>query len=108
MYGVEHTVTLFFNDVSKIPVVIQMITACKEIYNLFGSDIYHRPHSILKSTLYEFHNKNIALFSGNDTRMDCYFIGVHRDLSIRKALFCTFSSAEFNTMSLNSKLSKVV
>ena len=31
MRGVEHTVSLFFNDVSKIPVVNQMISANKEI-----------------------------------------------------------------------------
>ena len=49
MRGVEHTVYLFFNDVSKIPVFNQMITAHKEIYNLFGSGIYHKPHSIFKS-----------------------------------------------------------
>ena len=41
MRGVEHTVSLFFNDVSKIPVFNQMITAHKAIYNLFGSGIYH-------------------------------------------------------------------
>ena len=34
MRGVEHTVSLFFNYVSKIPVVNQMIRAHKEIYNL--------------------------------------------------------------------------
>ena len=49
MRGVEHTVSLFFNEVSKTPVVNQTITAHKEIYNLFGSGIYHKPHSILKS-----------------------------------------------------------
>ena len=48
MRGVEHTVSLFFNDVSKIPFVNQIITAHKEIYNLFDSGIYHKPHSILK------------------------------------------------------------
>ena len=37
-----------------------------------------------------------------------YFIGMHRDLGMRKALLDTVSSAEFNTMALNSKLSKVV
>ena len=31
MRGVEYTVSLFFNDVSKIPVVNQMITANKAI-----------------------------------------------------------------------------
>ena len=41
MRGVAHTVSLFFNDVSKIPVVNQMIRAPKAIYKLFGSGIYH-------------------------------------------------------------------
>ena len=45
--GVEHTVSIFFNDF-WIPVVNQMIIAHKAIYNLFGSGIYHKPHSILK------------------------------------------------------------
>ena len=108
MRGVEHTVSLFFNDVSKIPVVNQIITAHKSIYKLFGSGIYHKPHSIFKSKSYEFHNRNIVLFSGNDTRMAGYFIGMHRDLHMRKALLTTVSSAEFSTMTLNSKLSKVV
>ena len=37
-----------------------------------------------------------------------YFIGIHRDLRMRKELIATVSSYEFNTMALNSKLSKVV
>ena len=37
-----------------------------------------------------------------------YFIGMHRDLRMRKALLATFTSAEFSTMTLKSKLSKVV
>ena len=59
MRGVEHTVSLFFNDVSKIPVVNQMSKSHEEIYNLFGSSIYHKLHSIFKSKSYEFHNKNV-------------------------------------------------
>ena len=102
----EHTVSLFFNDVSKIPVVNQMITAHKAMYNLFGSGIYYKPHYIFKSKSYEFHNSNIGLFSENDTRMSGYLIGMHRYLCMRKALLATFSSAEFNTMALNSKFPK--
>ena len=37
-----------------------------------------------------------------------YFTGMHRYLRMRKALLATVSSTEFNTMALNSKLSKVV
>ena len=48
MHGVEHTVSLFFNDVSKIPIVYQKISNHKMIYNIFGSSIYHKPHFILK------------------------------------------------------------
>ena len=36
MRGVEHTVSLLLNDISKILVVNQMITYHKAIYNLFG------------------------------------------------------------------------
>ena len=50
--GVEHTVSLFFDYASKIPVFGQMITAHKAIYNLFGSGIYHKPHFIFKSKIY--------------------------------------------------------
>ena len=34
MRGVEHTVSLFFSDVSKIPIVNQIIYAHKMIYNI--------------------------------------------------------------------------
>ena len=37
-----------------------------------------------------------------------YIIGMHRYFRMRKSLLATVSSAEFNTISLNSKLSKVV
>ena len=69
MRGVEHTVSLFFNDVSKIFIVNQMIYSSKMIYNIFGSSIYHKPHSIFKSKSQEFHCKSIGIFSGNYTRM---------------------------------------
>ena len=85
-----------------------MVTAHKAIYNSFGSNIYHKPCYILKSKSYEFYNRSIGLFSVSYTRMAGYFIGMHRDLRMRKALLDTFSSALFNTMSLNSKLSKLV
>ena len=63
--GVEHTVSLFFNYFSIIPIVNQMISAHKIIYNIFGSGIYHKPHYIFKFKYQEFHNRNIGLFSVN-------------------------------------------
>ena len=58
-------VLLFFNDVSNIPIVNQMISAHKIIYNICGSGIHHKPHPIFKSKSQEFHNRNIGIFSGN-------------------------------------------
>ena len=101
MRGFEQTVSLFFNDVSKISVVNQIITSHKSIHNLFGSSIYHKPYSIFKSKSNKFHNRKIGLFYGNDTSMAAYLIVMHRDLPIRKTILATISSAEFNTMSLN-------
>ena len=46
MRGVEHTVSLFSNDVSKITIVHQMISAHKIIYDIFCSGIYHKPHYV--------------------------------------------------------------
>ena len=48
MRGVEQTVSLFFNDVSKIPIVNQMVSSQNMINNILGSGIYHKPHSIFK------------------------------------------------------------
>ena len=46
MRGFEHTMYLFFNDVSKIPILNQMIYVHKMIMDIFGSGIYHKPRSI--------------------------------------------------------------
>ena len=93
MRGVEHTVLIFLNDVSNILIVNQMISAHKIIYNIFDSGIYHNPNSIFKSKSHEFHNINIGLFSGNETIMSGYFMGMHKDLWMQKVLQATISSA---------------
>ena len=67
-----------------------MITTRKAIYNLFGSGIYQKIHYIFKSKSYEFHNKNLSLFSVNDTMMSGYFFGIHKYIFTRKLLIETF------------------
>ena len=89
MRGVEHTVSVFFNDFLKIPIVSKIISAHKMINNIFGSGIYQKPHSVFKSKSQEFHNRNIGLFIGNETRIAGYFIGMHKDLQMRKVLQAT-------------------
>ena len=67
-------------------IVPHMIADHKSIYNIFGSGIYHKPHYTFKQKPKEFHNRNIGIFSGNDTIMDGYFMGIHRDLRMQKVL----------------------
>ena len=64
MPAVEQTASLFFNDISKIPIAKKIITAHKEIYKIFGSGIYHNPQPILKPKPHGFHDRNIGIFSG--------------------------------------------
>ena len=106
--GAEHTVSIFFNYVSKITIVRQMISVHKIIYNIFGSGIYHKYHSIFKSKYQDFHNGNIGLFSWNKTRMAGYFMRMHRHLRMRKNLQATISSAEFLSIPNTTKFTKAV
>ena len=78
------------------------------IYNIFGSGIYHKTHSIFKSKYQEFHNINIGISSGNETTMTGYFMGMHRDLQMRKVLQATISYAEFIGIPTNTKFTKAV
>ena len=85
-----------------------MISTHNMIYNSFGSGIYHKPHSIFKPKYQEFHNKNIGIFSGNETRMAGYFMGLHRELRMRKFLQATISSSEFIFIPNNNFFDKAV
>ena len=48
MGGVEKRVLLFCNNVSKIPIVHQMVSSQNTIHNIFGSWIYNKNHAIFK------------------------------------------------------------
>ena len=78
------------------------------IYSIFGSAVYHKPYSIFKSKSQYFQKRNIVLFSENETRMAGYFMGMHRDLRMRKVLQATISSAEFLSIPTATKFNKVV
>ena len=54
IYVVEHTVSLFFNDVSKAKIMNQIIRYHKEIYNLFGSriDLFYSKTKIIWMSWY--------------------------------------------------------
>ena len=60
------------------------------------------------SKSYEFHDRNIGLVSGNNNRMEEYFMEMHIDLCMRKVIVTKISLSEFICMTLNSKLYQVV
>ena len=78
------------------------------IYIIFGSSIDHKPHSIFKPKSQEFQNRHIGLCSKNKTIVAGYFMGMHRDLWMRKVLQATISFTEFIGILTNNKFDKAV
>ena len=90
MHGVEHTISLFFNYVSKIFITNKLFTAYKE-FLFFCSGIYHKSWSPLIELYRDFQKINIGSFSGNDSIMDGYLIGMHRYMHKRKLILVNIS-----------------
>ena len=51
---------VIFNGVSKMLILNKMFFTHNMIVNIFGSSIYHKPYSVLKSKSQEFHNKKLV------------------------------------------------
>ena len=64
---------------------------------------------MLKCKSYEFHNRNIGIFSGNDTRMSGYFIEMHRYLcTINKTIKYVIIFDEASNVRLGGELMKFI
>jgi len=109
LHGVEHVVSLFFSDVARIPQVHLLIAKQKRRYNTFGSGAIHGAHAIFSTQAKIFNNgKQLGLCRASDTRMAGYFMAMHRDLRLRKALESTVASAAFATLTLKPFAHKAV
>ena len=87
LHGVEHVASLFFADLAKIKIVRVLILKQKRRYNTFGSGAIHGAHAIFKMQAKLFNKgKDIGLLRAADTRMAGYFMAMHRDLRMRRAL----------------------
>ena len=87
MPGAEHTVSWFLNDVSKMPIVHPNdFYPQGDIQYFWFCYISQSSLNKFKSRYKYFYNKNIGIFSENDTRMSWYFMGMHRYSSIIKVL----------------------
>jgi Protein of unknown function (DUF 659) len=105
LHGIEHCISLFFADVSRLAWCQFVIINYRRLYRVFGSGSMHAPYAIFRKTAQIFNGGvKIGLIRAADTRMAGYFYALHRMLRLRPALEATVASAEF----LGLKLSKAV
>ena len=102
LHGVEHVVSLFFADVSKLRFVQFLIMNYRRVYRVFGSGAMHAPYAMFHRNTQTFNGgKRIGLIRAADTRMAGYFIAFHRMLRLRPALEATIASVEFRGLNLS-------
>ncbi len=96
LHGSEHVVSLFFNDISKIPAIKSLIHFYKKVYGLFGSGSCHAPHAMMMNHS-RLHNggASIGLIRAADTRMAGYIIAFLRLLRQKPVVDSTVASPEF-------------
>jgi hypothetical protein len=96
LHGAEHVMSLFFNDIFKIPEIRIFMKICKIIYKHFGSGSMHGPYSIfMKYAKMHNGNKRIGLIRAADTRMGGHCIALLRMLRLKKALINTVNAADY-------------
>ncbi len=69
LHGAEHVVSLFFDDISKIPAIKLLINFYKKVYGLFGSGVHHAPHDLMNQSCLHNKGKSIGLIRAADTQM---------------------------------------
>jgi hypothetical protein len=105
LHGVEHVVSLFFNDVSRLRFVHFLIVNYRRIYRVFGSGAMHAPYAIFQKQAQTFNGgTKIGLIHAADTRMAGYFLAFHRMLRLKPALEATVASVEFQGLHLTKSV----
>jgi hypothetical protein len=105
LHGIEHCISLFFSDVTKLPVVNAIIENYRCVYRVFGSGSMHSPYAMFRKQAQTFNGgKKIGLLRAADTRMAGYFYALHRMLRLKAPLEATIASAEFAGLKLTNNL----
>ena len=107
MRGVEHTVSLFFNDVYKIPIVHQTISAHKMMYNLLVL-VYIISHSPFLNQMIKSFTIKTLVFLAEKNFDGWIFNGDAQRLADAKFPQYTISSSEFIGITSNNKFDKAV
>jgi Protein of unknown function (DUF 659) len=105
LHGIEHVVSLFFSDLSKLPFVRFLILNYRRVYRVFGSGSMHSPYAMFQKNSQTFNGgRKIGLVRAADTRMAGYFYAFHRMLRLQPALKATVSSVEFKGLKLSKSV----
>jgi hypothetical protein len=109
LHGAEHVVSLFFDDISKLPAIKSLINFYKKVYGLFGSGAHHAPHAILMNHS-RLHNKgkSIGLIRAADTRMAGYIIAFLRLLRQKPVIDSTVAAPEFIRLEVETSLVNIL
>lgn len=96
IHGAEHVISLFFQDVFKLPEFEVLRDFNRTLYRFFGSGSMHGPYAIFSKHSRD-HNggKSIGFIRAADTRMAGHVISMLRTLRLKPALLSTISSAAF-------------
>ena len=99
LHGAEHVMSLYFNDIFKIPEICIFMKLCKLMYKHFGSGAMHAPYAIFQKFAKDHnHGKNIGLVRAADTRMGGHIIALVRLMHLKPALMSTVTSAEYGKL----------
>lgn len=102
LHGIEHVISLFFSDVSRLPFLQFAIINYRRVYHVFGSGSMHSPYAMFRKQAQTFNGGlKIGLLRAADTRMAGYFYALHRMLRLKPALEATVASAEFIGLNLS-------
>lgn len=99
VHGLEHVLSLVFEDIAKIPVVKQLTLQVRRLYRTFGSGSNHKPHAFFINQS-KLHNKGriVCLLRAAETRFASFFYAMHRAVRCKKALEATVHSAAWSDM----------
>ena len=94
LHGAEHVLSLFYNDVFRLPEFEMLKRINRLIYQYFSSGSNHSPYALFSKQSRD-HNagKCIGLIRAADTRMGGHVISMLRTLRLKDPLISTISSA---------------
>ena len=96
IHGAEHVISLFYDDVFKIPEFLLLKKFNRMLYKFFGSGSMHLPYALFQKQSKAHNNgKAVGFLRSSDVRMGGHVISMMRSLRLKDPLWSTVMTAEF-------------